>query len=200
MVERDSWSRRSDIRQSDVRSYACHGGAYHSGASPFGGGRHHLSAPLGSVSYDTESKSRNASCVPFRGRGPRSGEGVDGGKNDYDILILCLIALKGKRLTTFCASLALLHPLLLLTYWIFRSLMLPYKSSSLVQNVFAVHRFARGPPIGGQENDRVSYLCSAPYTLLPLRGISPQGETRDMERKTGRHILHVPLQCVPLWW
>ena len=33
----------------------------------------------------------------------------------------------------------------------------------------------RGPPIGGQENDRVSYLCSAPYTLsrfagLPLKG------------------------------
>ena len=41
----------------------------------------------------------------------------------------------------------------------------------------------RGPPIGGQENDRVSYLCSAPYTLLPLRGISPQGETRSMEEK-----------------
>ena len=38
--------------------------------------------------------------------------------------------LKGKRLTTFCASLALLHPLLSLTHWIFRSLMLPYKSSS----------------------------------------------------------------------
>ena len=77
-----------------------------------------------------KSKSRNASCVPFRGRGPRSGEGVDGGKNDYDILILCLIALKGKRLTTFCASLALLHLLLSLTHWIFRSLMLPYRSSS----------------------------------------------------------------------
>ena len=29
-----------------------------------------------------------------------------------------------------CASLALLHPLLSLTQWIFRSLMLPYKSSS----------------------------------------------------------------------
>ena len=38
--------------------------------------------------------------------------------------------LKGKRLTTFCASLALLQPLLSLTHWIFRSLMLPYKSSS----------------------------------------------------------------------
>ena len=46
---------------------------------------------------------------------------------------------KGKRLTTFCASLSLLHPLLSLTHWIFRSLMLPYKSSSLVQNVFTVH-------------------------------------------------------------
>ena len=57
------------------------------------------------VTYDTDSQSRNAPCVPFRGRGPRSGEGVDGGKNDYDILIPCLIALKGKRLTTFCASL-----------------------------------------------------------------------------------------------
>ena len=42
-----------------------------------------------------------------------------------------------------CVAL-LLHPLLSLTHWIFGSLMLPYKSSSLVQNVFAVHRFARG--------------------------------------------------------
>ena len=56
------------------------------------------------------------------------------------------------------------------------------------------------PPIGGQENDRVSYLCSAPYTLLPLRGISPQGETRDLRRKTAGHILHVPFRCVPFWW
>ena len=31
-----------------------------------------------------KNKSRNASCVPFRGRGPRSGEGVDGGNPDYD--------------------------------------------------------------------------------------------------------------------
>ena len=47
-----------------------------------------------------KSKSRNASCVPFRGRGPRSGEGVCEGKNDYDTLILCLIALRsgGRRL------------------------------------------------------------------------------------------------------
>jgi len=43
----------------------------------------------------------------------------------------------------------------------------------------------RGPPIGGQENDRVSNRCFTSYTLLPLRGISPQGKTRDMRRKTG---------------
>ena len=36
------------------------------------------------VTYDTDSQSRNASCVPFRGRGPQSGEGVDGGNPDYD--------------------------------------------------------------------------------------------------------------------
>ena len=36
------------------------------------------------VTYDTDSQSRNAPCVPFRGRGPQSGEGVDGAKNDYD--------------------------------------------------------------------------------------------------------------------
>ena len=61
------------------------------------------------VTYDTDSQSRNAPCVPFRGRGPRSGEGVckrtgfigepatressempssevgvDGGNSDYD--------------------------------------------------------------------------------------------------------------------
>ena len=54
-----------------------------------------------------------------------------------------------------------------------------------------------GPPIGGQDNDGVSLLCSAPYTLLPLRGISPQGETRDMREKTASHILHVPLRHSP---
>ena len=53
------------------------------------------------------------------------------------------------------------------------------------------------PPIGGQENDRVSNRCSAPYTLLPLRGISPQGETRNLRRKTESHILHVPLRHSP---
>ena len=68
--------------------------------------------------------------------------------------------LKVKRLTMICASLALLHPLLSLTHWIFRSLCI----ASL-----------RGPPIGGQDCDGASYRCSAPYTLsrfaeLPLKG------------------------------
>ena len=91
------------------------------------------------VTYDTDSQSRNV-LASFRGRGPRSGEGMYEGKNDYDILILCLIALKGKRLTIFCASLAL-----------------------------------RGPPIGGQENDRchISAQPRTPFCLFeafPLKG------------------------------
>ena len=58
----------------------------------------------------------------------------------------------------------------------------------------------RGPPIGGQDRDGVPLRCSTLYTLLPLRGISPQGETRDMREKTASHILHVPLRRFPLWW
>ena len=44
------------------------------------------------VTYDTDSQSRNAPCVPFRGRGPRSGEGVDGGKNDYEIFLFYVLS------------------------------------------------------------------------------------------------------------
>ena len=58
-------------------------------------------------------------------------------------------------------------------------------------------RWRGRPPIGGQGSDRVSHRCSAPYTLLPLRGISPLGETRNLRRKTESHILHVPLRHSP---
>ena len=159
------------------------------------------------IPYDTENQSRNASCVPFRGRGPRSGEGVDGGKNDYDILILCLIPLKGKRLTTFCASLALLHPLLSLTHWIFGSLMLPYKSSSHsaptavtdsldfqvadapLQIQFASAKCVRCASLrsGGRRLAvRTAMEChfdALPRTPFASSRRSPQGETRDMRRK-----------------
>ena len=115
------------------------------------------------VTYDTDSQSRNAPCVPFRGRGPQSGEGVDGAKNDYDTRCgrdrrrrhyKTHCPLKGKRLTTFCASL--------------RS----FKSFKMCSLCVAS---PRGPPIGGQDRDGASYRCSAPYTLsrfagLPLKG------------------------------
>ena len=78
--------------------------------------------------------------------------------------------------------------------------MLPYKSSSLVQNVFAVHRFAQGAADwrSGPRWSILSVLC--PVHPFPLRGTSPQGETRDLRRKTASHILHVPFRCFPLWW
>ena len=44
----------------------------------------------------------------------------------------------------------------------------------------------------------LSVLC--PVHPFPLRGTSPQGETRDIRRKTESHILHVPLRHSPLWW
>ena len=87
--------------------------------------------------------------------------------------------LKGKLLTTFCASLALLHPLLSLTHWIFRSLMLPYKSSShsakcvrcaslplkgqgqRVQRVQKVQRVQRGRIAAEGGNDFICRLTAA---------------------------------------
>ena len=91
------------------------------------------------VTYDTDSQSRNVLASPL---GEEGHEVAKGCTRVRMIMILDVDVtaerrhynthrpLKGKRLTTFCASLALLHPPLSLTHWIFRSLMLPYKSSS----------------------------------------------------------------------
>ena len=49
---------------------------------------------------------------------------------------------------------------------------------------------------------RIAMGCqigALPCTPFASSRRSPQGETRDMERKTGRHILHVPFRCFPLW-
>ncbi len=89
--------------------------------------------------YDTESQSRNVLASPL---GEEGHEVAKGCTRVRMIMILDVdvtaerrhynthCPLKGKRLTTFCASLTLLQPLLSLTHWIFRSLTLPYKSSS----------------------------------------------------------------------
>ena len=56
--------------------------------------------------------------------------------------------------------------------------MLPYKSSSHSENVFAVHRFARGPPIGGQDRDGVSNRRSALYTLCLFEAFPSRGNEK----------------------
>ena len=115
--------------------------------------------------------------------------------------------LKGKRLTTFCAALALLHPLLSLTHWIFRSLMLPYKSSSHSAKCVRCAPLRSEGAADWRPGPRwsiLSMLC--PVHPFPLRGTSPrweachwirgsrgspmnpvplppQGETRDMRDK-----------------
>ena len=137
--------------------------------------------------YDIESQSRNVSCVPFRGRGPRSGEGIYEGKNDYDIRYgrdrrrrhyNTHCPLKGKRLTTFCASLALLP------------------------NVFAVHRFAQGAADwrSGPRWTILSVLCPrTPFPAsrdFPSRG-NERYEGKNSESYTSRTISAFP---PPLWW
>ena len=58
------------------------------------------------VTYDTDSQSRNAPCVPFRGRGPRSGEGVDGGKNDYEIFLFYVLSPPKGEMTHYILRVA----------------------------------------------------------------------------------------------
>ena len=47
----------------------------------------------------------------------------------------------------------------------------------------------------GPRRSILSVLC--PVHPFPLRGTSPQGETRDMREKTERHILQVPFRRFP---
>ena len=63
--------------------------------------------------------------------------------------------LKGKRLTTFCASLC------------------SYKMCSLCTAPL------RGPPIGGQDRDGASYRYSAPYTLSRFAGLPLKGKREN---------------------
>ena len=120
------------------------------------------------VKYDTDSQSRNVLASPLGEEGHEVAKG-------WTVVRMIMRysysmsyrPLRGKRLTTFCASLALLLPLLSLTHWIFRS-----HSAKCVR---CASLRSGGPPIGGQDRDGASYRCSAPYTLscyaeLPLKG------------------------------
>ena len=160
-----------------------------SGAAWIGGGER--SEPVSRMvilPYDTEGKSRNVLASPLGEEGHEVAEGVQanwihrGAPRPANpvrrhpaksvctrvrmIMILDVDVtaerrhynthrpLKGKRLTTFCASLVLL------------------------QIMFAVHRFARGAADwrSGPRWSIISVLCLVhPF---PLRGTSPQGETR----------------------
>ena len=88
-----------------------------------------------------------------------------------------------------------------------RMLITPYDTESKSRNVLASPLGEEGHEVAkGCARVRMimiflfylSVLC--PVHPFPLRGTSPQGETRDMRRKTASHILHVPFRCSPLWW
>ena len=55
----------------------------------------------------------------------------------------------------------------------------------------------RGPPIGGQENDRVSNRCFTSYTLSRCAGIPLKGKREGWRGKTESHIFHVPFRSFP---
>ena len=128
------------------------------------------------VTYDTDSQSRNAPCVPFRGRGPRSGEGMYEGKNDYDTRCgrdrrrrhyKTHCPLKGKRLTTFCASL--------------RSGAADWRSGqrwSTTSMLYLVHPFASSRHFPSRGNERYEGKNSESYTSGTISAFSPFGGWR----------------------
>ena len=56
---------------------------------------------------------------------------------------------------------------------------------------------SRGPPNGGQDSDRVSHRCSAPYTLSRFAGLPLKGKRGIWREKQASHILHIPFRCIP---
>ena len=76
--------------------------------------------------------------------------------------------------------------------------MLPYKSSSHSAKCVRCAPLRSEGAADWRPGPRwsiLSMLC--PVHPFPLRGTSPQGETRDMREKTASHILHVPFRRFP---
>ena len=93
--------------------------------------------------------------------------------------------LKGKRLTTFCASLALLQPLLSLTHWIFRSLMLPYKSSSHSAKCVRSASLRSGGRRLAASTAMEHPIGALPRTPFPASRDFPSRGNEGYEEKTG---------------
>ena len=92
----------------------------------------------------------------------------------------------------------LLHPLLSLTHWIFRSLMLPYKSSSHSAKCVRCASLRSG---GRRLAVRTAMEChfdALPCTPFCLFEAFPlKGKREVWRRKTGSHIFHVPFRNFP---
>ena len=123
-----------------------------------------------------------------------------------------------------CASLALLHPLLSLTHWIFRSLMLPYKSSSHSANhvrcaslrsggrrlavrktiEYQIGALPRTPfpaarefaPVGSMSLD--SRVAGLPYESSSFA--TSRGNEKYEEKNRGVICFRYHFGVFPLWW
>ena len=85
-----------------------------------------------------------------------------------------------------------------------RMVILPYDTKSQSRNASCVplgeegHEVAKGWTVVRMIMIFLFYLSVlCPVHPFPLRGTSPQGETRDMREKQASHILHVPFRCSP---
>ena len=107
--------------------------------------------------------------------------------------------LKRKRLTTFCASLALLHLLLSLTHWIFRSLTLPYKSSSHSAKCVRCASLRSGGRRLAVRTAMDHPIGALPRTPFPAsRDFPSRGNERYGEKNRASYTSCTILVCPPL--
>lgn len=93
-----------------------------------------------------------------------------------------------------------MHPLLLLTHWIFRSLTLPYKSSSHSAKCVRCASLRSG---GRRLSVRIAMGCqigALPRTPFPASRDFPSRGNERYEGKKASHIFHVPFRRFPFWW
>ena len=118
---------------------------------------------------------------------------------------LRVVSPKGKRLTTFCASLALLHPLLSLTHWIFGSLSLSCKSSSHSAKCVRCASLRSGGESGQRRlniflnaRGRLRYRLAAMSINAACRQQSPFGALRHHLCPAGKHVTGFSGRDAPL--
>ena len=148
--------------------------------------------------YDTESKSRNVLASPLGEEGHEVAKGWTVVRMIMIFLFYVLLPPKGETTHYILSVAPLLQPLLSLTHWIFRSLMLPYKSSSHSAKCVRCASLRSGGRRLAVRTEMECHFDALPCTPFCLFEAFPLKGKREVWRgKTASHILQLPFRRFP---